>query len=117
MNLTLKCLQLVADVGDDELWSGGSGCDTYGGELGEDFGVKFVGGFDVEGGAAVGFGEFDEFAGVGGVPTSDDDDGFGTLFDEVFEATKDGGGIGLYAGDVRASGSRVKSTATGTAHG
>lgn len=53
--------------------------------MGEDFGVEFVCGFDVEGGAAVGFGKFDEFAGVGGVPTSDDDDGFGTLFDEVFE--------------------------------
>ncbi len=54
--------------------------------MGEDFGVEFVGGFDVESGAAVGFGKFDEFAGVGGVATSDDDDGFGALLDEVFEA-------------------------------
>ena len=32
-------------------------------------------------GAAVRFGEFDQFAGVGGVAASDDDDGFGSLLD------------------------------------
>lgn len=36
----------------------------------------------MEGGDALGFGEFDEFDGVGGVAASDDDDGLGALLDE-----------------------------------
>lgn len=85
--------------------------------VGDGVEVEVVEGFDMEGGEALGFGEFDEFDGVGGVAAADDDDGLGALLCEeedvglaFFGGAADGvedEGVGVECFEVLGKGSEI----------